>query len=293
VRALSIAGLQIAPVVRDRGATLRSFEQRLRGLRATIDHVELVILPELHLSAPPGLLEEGDSYAAEAAEPIPGPLTDRLCELALETGLWLVPGSIYERAGDGGIHNTAVAISPSGELVARYRKAFPWQPYERTEPGERFTVFDLPGIGRAGLAICYDGFFPETFRQLAWLGAEIVFHPTLTTTSDRPAELIAARANAIFNQLYVFNVNASSPAALGRSLVVDPDGVVRYEAGSGEELITAVLDLDAAERTRRFGTGAVSRMWQQLDSGAASDLELPMYADGRIQPRPKPDRRPT
>ena len=52
-----------------------------------------------------------------------------------------------------------------------------------------------------GLAICYDGFFPEVIRQLAWLGAEVVIQPTLTTTSDREAELIAARANAIFNQL--------------------------------------------------------------------------------------------
>ena len=66
---------------------------------------------------------------------IPGPLTNRLAEIAVETGLWLVPGSVYERAADGRVHNTAVAVSPEGELVATYRKAFPWQPLESTAPG--------------------------------------------------------------------------------------------------------------------------------------------------------------
>ena len=58
------------------------------------------------------------------------------------------------------------------------------------------------------------------------------------------------------------------------------------EAGSGEELLTDVIDLDAVARVRRLGTAGVSRMWEQLDRGAASELELPMYAEGRIQPRP-------
>ena len=106
------------------------------------------------------------------------------------------------------------------------------------------------------LAICYDGFFPEVIRQLAWLGAEVVIQPTLTTTSDREAELIAARANAIFNQLYVVNVNAAQPAALGRCLIVDPEGIVRAQAGEGEELIADMLELEAVERVRRFGVAA-------------------------------------
>jgi formamidase len=198
----------------------------------------------------------------------------------------LVPGTVYERGADGAVHNTALAISPERGLVATYRKAFPWQPGERTTPGTSFVVFDIDGVGRAGLAVCYDGFFPEVFRQLAWLGAEVVFQPTLTTTSDRAAELVTARANAIVNQFFVANVNAAAPAALGRSLVIDPEGLVRVEAGATEELVTDVLDLDAVTRVREFGTAAVSRMWQQLDRGAAAEVELPMYADGHIQPRP-------
>ena len=134
-------------------------------------------------------------------------------------------------------------------------------------PGDGFVTFDIPDVGRIGLAICYDGFFPEVIRQLAWLGAEVVIQPTLTTTSDREAELVAARANAIFNQLYVVNVNASQPAALGRSVDRRPEGIVRAQAGEGEELITDVLDLEAVERVRGSesrasrGCGSSSTRW--------------------------------
>jgi formamidase len=116
------------------------------------------------------------------------------------------------------------------------------------------------------------------------MGAEAVIQPTLTTTSDRGAELVMARANAIFNQLYVVSVNAAAPAGLGRSLIVDPEGIVRLEAGDGEELLTDVVDLDAVTRVRRFGTAGVSRIWDQLDR-QGPEIELPMYG-GSIQPRP-------
>ena len=286
MRTLSIAGLQAAPVAGDPAATLERFAEQVGGARRAVDHLDLVLAPELYLSAPPSLLERDAGYSTKVAVDIPGPLTERLESLAAETGLWLVPGTVYERGADGAVHNTALAISPERGLVATYRKAFPWQPGERTTPGTSFVVFDIDGVGRAGLAVCYDGFFPEVFRQLAWLGAEVVFQPTLTTTSDRAAELVTARANAIVNQFFVANVNAAAPAALGRSLVIDPEGLVRVEAGATEELVTDVLDLDAVTRVREFGTAAVSRMWQQLDRGAAGEVELPMYADGHIQPRP-------
>ena len=287
MRTLSIAGLQVAPVSGDPAATLERLPDQAAAVKRAVEHVQLLVLPELHLSAPPGVLEEGGGHAERVAVEIPGALTERLESIAAELGLWLVAGSVYERGAGGAIHNTALAISPERGLVASYRKAFPWQPSERTEPGDRFVVFEIDGVGRAGLAICYDGFFPEVFRQLAWMGAEVVFQPTLTTTSDRGAELVTTRANAIVNQLYVVNVNAPAPAGLGRSLIVDPEGMVKVEAGSGEELLTDVLDLDVVARVREFGTAGVSAMWRQIDSGAAAGIELPMYEGGRIQPRPE------
>jgi formamidase len=284
MRTLSVAALQIAPVSRDPAATLDALAERARAVRGTVPHAQVLVAPELHLSAPPPLLEERDGYADTVATEIPGPITERLAEIARASGLWLVPGSLYERGDEGKVHNTVVVLSPQGELVARYRKVFPWRPHEATTPGNRFVTFDIPDAGRVGLAICYDGNFPETFRQLAWMGAEVVLQPTLTTTSDREAELVMSRANAVFNQVHVVSVNAAEPAALGRSAIIDPEGLVRVSAGGGQELLTDVLDLDAVARVQRFGTAGVSRMWEHLDRDGAH-IELPMYG-GTIRPRP-------
>jgi formamidase len=276
VRALSLAALQTAPVPRDPEATLGLLARRVRSLRTTVPHAQLAVLPELHLSAPPSTLEEHSGYAREVAVEIPGPLTEALGRIAAESEIWLVPGSVYELASDGRVHNTAVVLAPDGELVASYRKVFPWQPHETCAPGEEFVTFDIPEVGRVGLAICYDGSFPETFRQLAWMGAELIVQVNLTTTSDREQELVMARANAIFNQLYVLSLNAATPAGVGRSLIADPEGLVRVASGSGEEVLTDVLDLEAVERVRRFGTAGVSRMWEQM-LREGPGIELPMY----------------
>jgi formamidase len=277
MRTLSIAALQTAPVFRDPAATLDLLRGRVLGTKAVVPDVDLLLLPELHLSAQPRLLDEQASYPDEVAVELPGPLTEALGEIAAEAGVWLVPGTVFERAEDGRIHNTALAFSPAGELVARYRKVFPWQPHEECAPGDEFVIFDIPGVARVGLAICYDGNFPEAFRALAWMGAEVILQPTLTTTSDREAELVLARANAIANQLYVVNLNAASPAGLGRSLIVDPEGLVRRQAGNAEELLTDVLDVDAVTRVREHGTAGVSRIWDQA-TRLVPELELPMYA---------------
>lgn len=283
MRTLSIAALQTAPIARDPAATLERFAARAPALRELVPGLGLVVLPELHLAAPPPILEERAGHGDEAAVAIPGPLTDRLAEIARQCGVWLVAGSVYERAADGRIHNTVPVLSPTGELVATYRKVFPWQPHERTAAGSRFVTFDIPDVGRIGLAVCYDGNFPETVRQLAWLGAEVVIQPALTTTSDRAAELVLARANAIANQLYVVNLNAAAPAGLGRSVIVDPEGLVRVEAGDSEEVLTDALDLDAVTRVRRVGTANVSRMWEQI-LRAGPELELPMYGGSVRRP---------
>ncbi|MFD9726163.1 carbon-nitrogen hydrolase family protein [Streptomyces sp. NPDC059072] len=277
MRTLAIAAIQTAPVPHDLEASWQRFAAQVRATRETFPHVQLAVVPELLLAAEGALLQPtANDWMEQAAVTIPGPLTDKICALAAETGLWLIPGSLYERAEDGRIFNTAIAVSPDGEIVARYRKVFPWQPYETTTPGHEFTVFDIPGTGRVGLAICYDGSFPETVRQLAWMGAEIVIQPTLTPTRDREMELVCARANAWTNQVYVVNVNASDPAGVGTSTVVDPEGIVRQQAGGGEEIIVDVLDLDTVTRVRHYGSAGLNRPWSQLARYGES-VQLPMY----------------
>jgi formamidase len=281
-RSLFVAGLQSAGVPGDPAATLARFERDVRTLRSTFDGLELVVAPELHLMALLPLLAESGPPEDELAVDVPGELTERLGALARETGLWLVPGSVYERV-DGGVANTAVVLSPTGELVASYRKCFPWQPYETTVPGTQTVCFDIDGVGRFGLAICHDGAFPEVFRSLAWDGAEAIFQVTLTDTSDRDIETVVVRANAYVNQVAVVNVNAAAPVGNGRSLVVDAEGAVRYEAGVAEEVLTAVLDLDAVRRVRERGAFGINRLWEELDR-VGPGLELPMYG-GRYRPR--------
>jgi formamidase len=283
-RSLFVAGIQTAGVPGEPQATLAQLERNVRALRETFEGLQLVVTPELHLMALPPLLEEDGVSLAELAVEIPGELTERLGALARETGLWLIPGSVYERVDDA-VANTAIVLSPAGELVTSYRKCFPWQPYETTQPGTQTVCFDIDGIGRFGIAICHDGAFPEIFRSLAWQGAEAIFQVTLTGTSDRDAETVIARANAIVNQVAVVNVNAAAPVGNGRSLVIDPEGAVRYEAGVAEEVVTAVLDLDQVQRVRERGSFGINRLWEEMDRVGPS-LDLPQYG-GRYRPRPR------
>jgi formamidase len=281
MRTLSIAAIQTKPVFGDLESTWKHFADQVRSVRDLWSHVQLVVAPELLLAADAPLLSGRPGWARQAATPIPGPSIDRIADLARETRLWLIPGTLFERGDNGHIYNTAVVVSPAGELVARYRKVFTWQPYETCTPGTEFVVFDLPGIGRAGLATCYDGSFPETYRQLAWLGAEVVFQPTLTTTRDREMELVCARANAFHNQVFVVNCNAADPASVGLSMIVDPEGIIRQSAGPGEEVLVDVLDLDTVTKTRRFGTLGLNRPWAQMARDGAA-ISLPMYGGGGI-----------
>jgi predicted amidohydrolase len=279
-RNLPIAAVQAEPVPVT--GAVDHFAGHVAGVAADFPQAELLVYPELYLCGLNGRAEERDAHMAEVAEPLDGPRVRQLREIAADIGRWLVPGSVYERC-DGAVYNTTLLLSPQGELKASYRKIFPWRPYEVCRPGDRFVTADITDRGRLGLSICYDTWFPEVARHLAWMGAEVILAPTLTPTSDRPQELVLTRANAIANQVYVVSVNGAGPYATGRSVVVDPEGLVRQEAGSGPTVITDVLDLDAVTRVRRYGTAALNRVWEQFGDGD-TPLELPLY-DGRIDPR--------
>jgi predicted amidohydrolase len=253
------------------------FASDLQARVTAFSQTQLVVYPELHLNPvtdPAGM--------EAAAESIPGPRSELLCELAARLKVWLLPGTVYERASDGRIHNTAMVISPGGEIVARYRKCFPWRPWESSAPGDSFTVFEMPKFGCVGLSICYDTWFPEVARHLAWMGAEVILQPSLTPTADRAQELVLARAAAITNQVFIVNVNAAAPSATGRSIVIDPEGNVLLLAGEAQASLTQVLDLSAVERVRHFGTAGLNRPWSQMRDGDPL-LPMPLYG-GEIDP---------
>lgn len=265
------------------GEPVSAFADEVKAALQAQPHSKLVVFPELHLFGD----EDPDLQRTEmlqaSAEPLDGPRVKELKQLAKDLNIWLVPGSVCERGPEGQLFNTQLVLSPEGELAGYYRKIFPWRPFEPYDPGDRFTTVDLPGIGRVGLNICYDAWYPEVSRQLAWMGAEVILNVVKTTTPDRKQELILAKANAIVNQVFMVSVNCAGPTGQGKSIMVDPEGNTLAEAPDDQpQLLTAELDLAAVDRVRTHGTENLNRPWSQFREGEPA-VELSVY-QGRINP---------
>ena len=168
-----------------------------------------------------------------------------------------------------------MVINPQGEIVTSYRKMFPFRPYEvDVEAGSEFCVFDVPDVGRFGLSICYDIWFPETTRQLTSMGAEVLLHPVLTGTTDRDAELAIARSTAAQFQCYVVDVNGLGAGGVGRSCVIDPSANIMYQAAGQEEMFPIEIDLDQVRRQRETGMRGLG---QVLKSFRDRPVDFPVY----------------
>lgn len=258
----------------DPAATLAKFEDEVGMARRTFPGADLYLFPELYLTGDDPFVPGAPAdFVRRTAEPVPGPLTERIGKVAARAKRWICPGSVFERDGRR-VYNTALVFDPGGRLVVRYRKLFPWQPFEGTTPGDLpAPVFQLPGVGKLGIMICYDGWFPEVARGLALRGAELILHPTLTTSPDREQELVLARANAIANQCYVLNVNAVPSVGGGRSVGVDPEGRTLFELGQTEEFVVEMIDLDRVTAVRRLGTRGVNRVLHHLRKAPTAVFE--------------------
>lgn len=265
---LSVAALQLDLCVED---NLSVLEHEIDLVKKRFPWVQMVVLPELCTFGP----------STEFAVTLPGEVEYCFRESARRNGIWLIPGSLFERTGDK-VYNTAPVIDPGGQVVARYRKQYPFLPYEENvTPGNEHVVFDVPGVGRFGLIICYDMWFPETVRTLAWMGAEAVICPSLTNTIDRDVELAIARSNAAINQLYFLNVNSGGQMAMGQSVVVSPEGQVIHQAGPGREIITVELAFEQVRRTRERGLHGLCQTLKSFRDGPPS---FPVYADMASDP---------
>lgn len=278
---LTVALAQRSPL--PAGGTLDAFAADVAATLKAYPGIQLLVYPELHLNGTEHLPEADRPAALEqTAVPLDSAYIRDLGMIAAQHGIWLCPGSLGERGANGEFFNTQLLFDPAGVLRSSYRKMFPWRPFEPHQPGTEFVVQELDGAGTAGLSICYDAWFPEHTRQLAWLGADLVLNIVKTTTPDREQELVLARANAIVNQNVMASVNCAAPVGRGRSIVVGPEGYVMAEAGLGEE--TLVFDFDPASVTniRENGTMGSNRMWAQFQAGDA-EIPLPLY-EGRINP---------
>ncbi len=204
---------------------------------------------------------------AAAAQAIPGPAIERLQEKASRYKMIVHGGSIIERHPNlaGKFYNTSVLIDRNGELVARYRKIHLFDvdlangerhhESERIAPGDEIVTAEINGI-TFGLSVCYDLRFPELFRSLAVQGAQIIMVPAgFTLHTGRDHWEILLRARAIENLCYVVapaHVGKYPPdrQCFGRSMIIDPWGLVLAQAQDVPTVIMVDIDLAQIERVR-------------------------------------------
>lgn len=242
-----------------KSGNLNRLDAEIRTISKRYPWVQMVVLGELAVHG----------ASLEFAEDENGPTLQHFQALAKALNLWIIPGSLYEKRGRD-IYNVSHVINPQGEVVARHDKLFPFLPYEKNiTPGENYCVFDVPDIGRIGVAICYDMWFPEVIRTLCAMGAEAILLPTMTNTIDRDVELSIARANAAVNQCYFIDVNVAGELGNGRSVFYGPGGELLHECGTTREIVALDLDFSRVRHVRQIG-------WQGLGQVMKSFRDAPV-----------------
>ena len=259
-RAVTVATVQFEPIIGDRAGNLAAIERLAKT--AKTQGAEIVVLPELADSG--YTFRDGEEVAALAG-PVPGgPSAETLRRLAEEFGLYIVSG-IAEQDGDR-FYNSALLCGPEG-YIGKYRKLHLWNNENRLfRKGDLgLPIFDLP-FGRIGIAICYDGWFPETFRQLALAGAELVCVPTNWVPMagaegvPEPMANILHKAAAHTNGLYIACADRigieRGQSFIGRSLIVGPQGwpISGPASADREEILLAQIDLSSVTETRTLNS---------------------------------------
>lgn len=258
----------------DKRYNMQRLAESIKALAS--EGAELIILQELHNSLYFCQVENVNNF--DLAEPIPGPSTEFFGSLAKELGVVIVT-SLFEKRAAGLYHNTAVVIERDGTIAGKYRKMhIPDDPayYEKFyfTPGDLgFHPIDT-SVGRLGVLVCWDQWYPEAARLMALQGAEMLIYPTAIgfESSDEPAEqqrqreawTTVQRGHAVANGLPVVAVNRvgheTDPSGMtggiefwGSSFVAGPQGELLYRASDHEEE-RKVIDIDLAhsEQVRRW-----------------------------------------
>jgi predicted amidohydrolase len=231
----------------DKAQNLAAIERLAQ--RAADDGADLVAFPEYSMYEKKVV----DASFGPAAEPLDGPFVTALAGLASSLGIAIVAGVVEQNGGEARPFNTLVALGPSGELLARYRKIHLFDSYGFREsasitpsPSVQPVVFSLGGM-TVGLMTCYDLRFPELGRELADAGAELVLACSSWVPGEGKAEhwRVLAQARSIENAYYLAGVCQLPPVSIGRSILVAPSGGIIGELGL--EVAAATFDLDPAE----------------------------------------------
>lgn len=252
-------------------------QKSLQGIeQCAAQGADLVVLQELHSSLYFCQVEEVDQF--DLAEPIPGPLTDQFAAAARAHSVVLV-GSFFEKRAPGIYHNTAVVFEKDGSIAGTYRKMhIPDDPayYEKFyfTPGDLGFVPIATSVGKLGVLVCWDQWYPEAARLMALAGAELLIYPTAigwesSDSMDEQNRQLDAwqtiqRGHAIANGLPVVSVNRVGLEAdwsgatggihfWGHSFVTGPQGEWLYQAPAHEEAVQVVpLDMKRSEDVRRI-----------------------------------------
>ena len=258
----------------DRAANIEKLQRHIR--QAAAEGAELVVLQELHNGL--YFCQTEDTHVFDQAEPIPGPSTELFGALAKELGVVLVL-SLFERRAPGLYHNTAVVLERDGSIAGKYRKMhIPDDPayYEKFyfTPGDLgFEPIDT-SVGRLGVLVCWDQWYPEAARLMAMRGAEMLIYPTAigwesSDTEEEKARQLGAwvtvqRGHAVANGLPVISVNRTGhepdPSGQtngiqfwGNSFVAGPQGELLATLPNNEETVRVVeVDKQRSEQVRRW-----------------------------------------
>ena len=258
----------------DRAANIEKLQRHIR--QAAAEGAELVVLQELHNGL--YFCQTEDTSLFDQAEPIPGPSTQLFGALAKELGIVLVL-SLFERRAPGLYHNTAVVLERDGSIAGKYRKMhIPDDPayYEKFyfTPGDLgFEPIDT-SVGRLGVLVCWDQWYPEAARLMAMRGAELLIYPTAigwesSDTEEEKARQLGAwvtvqRGHAVANGLPVISVNRTGhepdPSGQtngiqfwGNSFVAGPQGELITTLPNDEETVRVVeVDKQRSEQVRRW-----------------------------------------
>jgi len=261
---------------KDRGSVAANLDAIEAGLReAALQGAQLVLLQELHNG--PYFCQREDVAEFDRAEPIPGPSSERIGSLAEELKLVIV-ASLFERRAAGIYHNTAVVFDRKKEICGKYRKMhIPDDPayYEKFyfTPGDLGFEPVTTSVGKLGVLVCWDQWYPEAARLMALAGADMLLYPTAIgwDPSDEPAEkerqrnawITVQRGHAVANGLPVLACNRYGFEAApddgrglqfwGSSFVAGPQGEILAEAPEAErKLLVADVDLKRSESVRRI-----------------------------------------
>ncbi|REE99628.1 carbon-nitrogen hydrolase family protein [Thermomonospora umbrina] len=280
MRPFTAAAVQFAPVAGP--LTAASVDANLDMAAAWIRRcvaatgAELVVLPESCTTGFTPGVPAGELWSLMSS--IPGPVTEPVQEAARDLGVHVCLGTYERGPAPGVVHNAAVLVGPSGDVLGVYRKTHPFGDEDARRggwvtAGSEVCVVDT-GLGRIGMAVCFDGDFPELWRIQAVRGAEVICRPSALLRSADIWEL-TTRARAYDNHVYVVAANAvgADPAGtlyFGNSLIVTPIAEVVARAATQESWVAARLDPATALSSLTPG----SSVPQPFDHLAARNLEL-------------------